>query len=96
MKRLRILYLEDNPADAELVQLALAKGGLECETTVVDSGSEYIAAIDTNNFDLILSDSSIPGFSGEAALTTAKKSVLIYPLFSFLRVQIRKKSVLIC
>jgi signal transduction histidine kinase/DNA-binding NarL/FixJ family response regulator len=73
MKKLRILYLEDNPTDAELVQRTLAKGGLECETTVVDSGSEYLAAIDTNSFDLILSDSSIPGFSGEAALTTAKK-----------------------
>jgi signal transduction histidine kinase/DNA-binding NarL/FixJ family response regulator len=73
MKKLRILYLEDNPTDAELVQRTLAKGGLECETTVVDSGFEYLAAIDTNSFDLILSDSSIPGFSGEVALTTAKK-----------------------
>lgn len=96
MKKLRILYLEDNPTDAELVQRTLAKGGLECETTVVDSGFEYLAAIDTNSFDLILSDSSIPGFSGEVALTTAKKNVLIYPSFLFLGVRIQKKSLLIC
>jgi hypothetical protein len=32
-KPLRILYLEDDPLDAELIQEALADGGIGCQTT---------------------------------------------------------------
>jgi signal transduction histidine kinase/DNA-binding NarL/FixJ family response regulator len=73
MDRLRILHLEDDPMDAELIQLILAKDGLVCETLVVNSVSEYLAALDVNSFDLILSDSSVPEFTGHAAFEIAKK-----------------------
>ncbi|WP_276752223.1 hypothetical protein [Chlorogloeopsis fritschii] len=94
MNRLRILHLEDDPMDAELIQLILAKDGLVCETLVVNSASEYLAALDVNSFDLILSDSSVPEFTGHAAFEIAKKSVLIYLLSWFLQIQIQKKPLL--
>ena len=73
MNKLRILHLEDDPIDAELIRLMLAKNGLECEILLAKMGSDYLAALDEDNFDLILSDSSIPGFSAQAALETAQQ-----------------------
>ncbi|MDM9384955.1 ATP-binding protein [Chlorogloeopsis sp. ULAP01] len=73
MNRLRILHLEDAPMDVELIQRILTKGGFECEIFMVNSGSEYIAALDVNSFDLILSDSRVSDFTGYAAFEIAKK-----------------------
>ncbi|PMB22383.1 sensor histidine kinase [Fischerella thermalis] len=73
MNKLRILHLEEDPIDAELIRLMLSKNGLECEVFLAKMGSDYLAALDEGNFDLILSDSSIPGFSAQAALETARQ-----------------------
>ncbi|WP_026730856.1 ATP-binding protein [Fischerella sp. PCC 9605] len=73
MNKLRILHLEDDLIDAELIQLMLVKNGLECEILLAKTHSEYLAALDEGNFDLILSDSSVPGFSGQAAFETAQQ-----------------------
>ncbi len=73
MNFLRVLHLEDDPIDAELIQLMLVKGGLECEILMAKTPSEYLAALDAGSFDMILSDSGIPGFSGHAAFETAKQ-----------------------
>jgi hypothetical protein len=42
---LRILYLEDDPRDAELVQGTLEAGGIECEFTRVETQAELVAAL---------------------------------------------------
>ncbi|MFQ4146906.1 ATP-binding protein [Chlorogloeopsis sp. ULAP02] len=73
MNRLRILHVEDDATEVELIQLILSKGGFECETFMANSGSEYIAALNGNSFDLILSNSSVPEFTGHAAFEIAKQ-----------------------
>ena len=35
-EQLRILHVEDDPADAALVRATLANGGVDCTITVVD------------------------------------------------------------
>lgn len=60
---LLILYIEDNPDDAELVKRALKKAGLVFKMEVVDNEADYITALTLQAPDLILSDHSIPGFS---------------------------------
>lgn len=69
--KLRILHLEDNAVDADLVRMSLLRGGLDCDILPVASGSDFMAALQKSEFDLILSDSGVPGFSGEAALAAA-------------------------
>jgi len=44
---LRLLLLEDNPADAELNEHILRKAGLEFETLRVEDAATYIAALDS-------------------------------------------------
>lgn len=63
---LRILHVEDDPVDAELVAAALESDGLVCHVHRARSRTEFISALH-EPFDLILSDYSLPGFDGISA-----------------------------
>lgn len=70
-KKLRVLYLEDNPLDAELVEGELEKTGLDLSILRVASQDEYKEALDEAAPDIILSDYVLPGFDGVSALVWA-------------------------
>jgi signal transduction histidine kinase len=70
---LQILHLEDNRDDAELARLALARGGLDCRIEAVKDREEYLSALATRKFDVILSDSGVPGYDGVAAMSAARE-----------------------
>lgn len=69
---LRILHVEDDPQDAELIQSVLAANGLACEIVRVDTREAFEAALNQGGFDLILSDFSLPRFDGLLALSIAQ------------------------
>src|SRR5689334_15813614 len=69
--KLRILHLEDNSADADLVRLALYRSGLNCDILPVNNADAYLSALQRPEFDVILSDSGVPGCAGDAALAAA-------------------------
>ena len=69
--KLRILHLEDNATDADLVRANLARGGLNCDILPVNSADAFLAALQRPEFDVILSDSGVPGYDGRAALADA-------------------------
>ena len=69
--KLRVLHLEDNAADVELVRSMLAQGGLDCDVLAVNSGATYLAALQQAQFDVILSDSNVPGYDRRAARSAA-------------------------
>ncbi|HWW02757.1 MAG TPA: ATP-binding protein [Candidatus Acidoferrum sp.] len=71
-KQIRIVYVEDMPADAVLVNHELRKAGLRFRTKRVDSEDVFKRELDHNPPDLILSDHGLPSFDGFAALTIAK------------------------
>jgi signal transduction histidine kinase len=71
---LRILHLEDSPADAELVQEALISGGIHCVTTRVQNRNEFIAALEAGELDLVMADFSLPGFDGLTALKLVRQA----------------------
>ena len=70
--KLRLLHLEDNGDDVELVRAALARDGVDCDILAVDSGAAYLAALQQSYFDAVLSDSSVPGYDGSEALSAAR------------------------
>lgn len=73
MKRhLRILHLEDDPWDAEMVQCALKRAGISCEIRAVFGKEDFAAGLDAGPLDVILSDNSVPGFDGTGALRMAR------------------------
>src|SRR5580693_4405803 len=70
---LRILYLEDDPRDAELVQGTLECGGMECDCTRAETQAELVAALRQGGFDLVLADYTLPSFDGLSALQIAQQ-----------------------
>jgi PAS domain S-box-containing protein len=71
---LRILQLEDDPRDAELVQEKLADGGFACEVTRVETEVDFAASLGEGGFGLILADYSLPSFDGLSALKLARQN----------------------
>lgn len=73
MSKLRILHLEDDRNDAELVHSAISGEGIEFDAKVVDKREDFTAALEGGIFDLILADYSLPGFDGLSALEIARE-----------------------
>jgi PAS domain S-box-containing protein len=64
---LKVLHLEDDPRDRELVREILCAEGLVCSVHTVQSKAEFAQALE-DDYDLILADNSLPGFDGFSAL----------------------------
>jgi diguanylate cyclase (GGDEF)-like protein len=69
--QLKLVVVEDSVADAELLARYLAKAGLDCAINRVQTEPEFIEALYRDQPDLILSDFSLPNFSGLRALDLA-------------------------
>ncbi len=72
--KLRILYLEDDPNDLEMVSLALSRAGLACELSHASSKEEFLRALAKEPVGLLLCDYVVPGYSGLEALLEAKRT----------------------
>jgi two-component system cell cycle sensor histidine kinase/response regulator CckA len=64
---LRILHLEDDPGDAEIVQAFLEGEDIACEISCVQTEDQFVGALEKGRIDLILSDFTLPGFDGLSA-----------------------------
>ena len=76
---LRILHLEDDPRDSELVQGTLASGGITCQVARVESEADFVAALKQGGFDLILADYTLPAFDGLSALKLTRQERPLVP-----------------
>jgi signal transduction histidine kinase len=64
---LKILILEDNQSDADLIDRELKKSGFNFTSEIVQTREEYENALQNFNPDIILSDYSLPAFDAVAA-----------------------------
>jgi PAS domain S-box-containing protein len=64
---LRILHLEDEPHDSELMAATLRAEGVDCEIVRVDTREAFIQHLRDEPVDVIVSDVSVPGFDGITA-----------------------------
>jgi PAS domain S-box-containing protein len=76
---IKILHLEDNPGDAEIIFRYLKKNDVSCEVKVVDTAADYQNALIHYNPNIVLSDQSIPNFNSIAALEILRNSGIEIP-----------------
>ena len=70
---LRVLHLEDDVRDTELVQATLEGEGIQSKLTRVESQQDFLAALKRESLDLILADYTLPSFDGLSALRIAQQ-----------------------
>jgi two-component system cell cycle sensor histidine kinase/response regulator CckA len=70
---MRILHVEDNSADAELIAAVIREEWPECEIDVVEGREQFVTEISSHRYDLILSDFSLSSFDGLTALHLARE-----------------------
>lgn len=73
-KHIKILLLEDNPADAELISRELSKSGMLFSMHVVDTREDFIIGLNNFEPDIILSDHSLPSFNSLEAFAIVNKN----------------------
>ena len=71
---LKILLAEDSETDAELVQRELKRGGLDFQSRRVQTETDFRRELDEFQPHLVISDFSMPQFSGPKALAIARES----------------------
>jgi PAS domain S-box-containing protein len=69
---LKFLLLEDNLEDADVIRGTLSDGGIDYEILRVETHCDFVSALQTNEFDLIIANYGLSGFDGLSALKIAR------------------------
>jgi PAS domain S-box-containing protein len=79
-KTLKLLNVEDSERDSQLLNRHLTKAGYHLVSTRVDNAADMRAALDGEDWDIILCDYSLPNFSALKALDVLKETGIDIPL----------------
>src|SRR3972149_4272019 len=71
--RLRVLHLEDNQYDSDLVQAILSAEAIDCDVVRVEPRADFLAAVERGGFDIFLTDYTLPSFDGVSALAIVQE-----------------------
>jgi signal transduction histidine kinase len=78
-KTIRILFIEDNEDDVLLEMNELTNGGYEVVFERVETSKDFHRALNDKTWDCIISDYSMPHFSGLDALSELRKTGIDIP-----------------
>src|SRR5260370_29772977 len=78
--QLRVLHVEDNELDAELVSEALRKGGFSASVAVVQEEAEFVAQLLSHHPEVVIADNNLPQWQGMEALDVLRRAGLDIPL----------------
>jgi len=80
---LRVLHLEDNPHDTEMVCAVLEDDDIPCSVKRVQTQQEFEASLQEGGWQLILSDFDLPSYDGLKALAAARDKCPQTPFILF-------------
>src|SRR6266478_8787094 len=78
--QLRVLHVEDNELDAELVSEALRKGGFSVSVVVVQEEAEFVEQLLSHHPEVVIADYNLPQWTGMEALDVLRRKGLDIPL----------------
>jgi DNA-binding NtrC family response regulator len=73
MTPLRLLQVEDTADDAALIELALTRAGYDVLARRVDTADALRHVLADSEWDLVIADYTMPGFSGTKALSIVRE-----------------------
>jgi PAS domain S-box-containing protein len=79
LSQLNLLVVDDSEDDVLLIARALEKENFNLTSKRVDNAADLTAALDAHQWDLILSDYSMPGFNGAEALELCRNKAFDAP-----------------
>ncbi|MFA6457210.1 MAG: response regulator [Bacteroidota bacterium] len=71
-KNISILHLEDNTTDHELVKELLTDSGVSVDIVRVETKDDFLRLLRNTQYDLVISDFSLPSYDGTSALSDAQ------------------------
>jgi len=71
----RILLVEDSAVDAALLNAVIRKGGINPRIHRVETGADFQKALEDEQWDVVLSDYSLPNFDGLEALRIVREQM---------------------
>lgn len=77
---LRVLIIEDNQLDADLILRELRKGGFDPAGAVVETAGAFTREITANRPEIVLADYNLPQWTGLEALAILQREQLDIPL----------------
>ena len=77
--KLKLLMLEDDEFDADLIKRFLERSGMELYIRLAPGKKEFVDAIAEPDFDVILADNSLPQFNSVEALKMIQENKLDIP-----------------
>jgi signal transduction histidine kinase len=80
LKKINVLFIEDNPDDVELELYELRKGGFEVNHQVVRNRKEFLAALDNLDVNIVIADYSLPDLTGIEAIHILQERNIAVPV----------------
>ena len=77
---IRVLVVEDNASDSELMTHALKTSGVRAEADVVETAADFAAMIRKNQYDIVLADYRLPGWNGMETVAMLRQEDLDIPV----------------
>jgi len=79
-RKIRVLVVEDNASDSELMLHALKNVGYESECEVVQTADDFADRIRKNKYDIILADYRLPGWNGMETVAMVRQEDVDIPV----------------
>ena len=80
VQQLRVLFVEDQPADVELEKRALREHGFEVQGCAVQDAEQFLNEIRKGLYDIVLADYNLPQWNGMEAVSLLRREGLDIPV----------------
>ena len=79
-QQLRVLFVEDQPADVELARRALREHGFDVQGCAVQDPDQFLNEIRKGVYDIVLADYNLPQWNGMEAVSLLRREGLDIPV----------------
>ncbi len=80
LKKINVLFVEDNPDDVELELYELRKGSFDVSQQVARNRDEFLAALENLDVDIVIADYSLPDLTGIEAIHILRERNIAVPV----------------